>query len=107
MPISEGTSAALVTIIAEINVVVDELAEKQRQLEAIRNLDPETVRRLSSQANSSKRLRKMTEKPVMPGQEPLDMELVRIEGEISALLNKQMELGAHQRELERKKQQKG
>ncbi|KAM3503391.1 hypothetical protein MY11210_008743 [Beauveria gryllotalpidicola] len=100
MPISEGTSAELATIIAQINVVVDELAEKERQLEAIKNLDPQVVRMLSSQANSSRKIRNATVQPAVPGQDPMDMEEIRLRSQIEALLVKQMELGARQRELE-------
>ncbi|KGQ03068.1 hypothetical protein BBAD15_g11699 [Beauveria bassiana D1-5] len=94
MPISEGTSAELATIIAQINVVVDELAEKERQLEAIRNLDPQVAKMLPSQGDSSRKIRNVADHPAVPGQDPLDME-------------EQMELGARQRELERKQQQNG
>jgi hypothetical protein len=101
MPISEGASAELAALIAQIDVVADELAEKERQLEAIQTLDPEVAKMLSSQANSSRNIRNVADQPAVPGQDPQDMEEVRLRTRIEALF-KQMELGARQRELERK-----
>lgn len=101
MPISEGTSLELDAIIAEIDHVCKNISTKRDQLDKVINLDPMVSERLSSKGRSSRSRRSKPVPAEDPGQNPLQLERIRLLKEIEHLSFKEMELGKRKRELER------
>lgn len=105
MPISEGTSAEMDTVIVGLGEVAKDMRAKKQVLTGIRNLDGDVKERLSTQGNSAKTKRNIEIQEEEPGRSVLDVTGHEVDLALERVAVKEMEIGERQREMKKKKEQ--